>query len=119
VRISSLKAGVAILAGTHALGNNHSILRQQKIRMKLRPRTVLDAVRRPYTAACIEMARPLRMPVAGGDDEQKVRLEPFDIAIERGNDTVPIRHRERTAWAKIILHIHDQKRISRLHRILL
>ena len=48
------------------------------------------------------------MPVLGQDDVRELAGEPID----QGNDRIPVRHRERAARAKVVLHIDDDQNLA-------
>src|SRR5262249_31449226 len=87
--------------------------------MQLRAGCALDTVRRPdrgrvaappsllVNSNADERAVIGRLPVAAGGNEGEADGEP----VERLCDLVTIGHRQRTAWAEVVLEVDDQKRV--------
>ena len=77
--------------------------------MEFGARRVLHAVRRPRAAVSREVFCRWLVPVAA----QVHRISAFeklvDQFIQRWNNFVAMRHRQRTSWTEIVLHVHDQQ----------
>src|SRR5690606_35495018 len=69
-----------------------------------------DAMARPRPAPVSKMGRRLRMPVPGRQHFPSPFVEPAGIFIQYRNDLVAFRHREGTAFTKVVLHVDDDER---------
>jgi len=53
-----------------------------------------------------------RMPIAGSIHPQTLALEKRDVSVQGRYHFIASRDGKRTTWKKIILHVHDHKRVA-------
>jgi hypothetical protein len=74
-------------------------------------------MRRPHASVGFKVFSFFRMPIARRENRQTRFLKFFDVAIQRGYDSISVGDRESAAGTKIILHVDDQQRVFVLHRV--
>ena len=109
LRIQRLEAGVGVLLGVHALGQDDRILRELELRMESSALRPLNAVRGPRTTKLLEVLRDSGMPVPRREDREAAATEQLDRPIDAGDDPVALRHAEGPTGAEVILHVNDEQ----------
>src|SRR5258706_15053141 len=116
-RCPPLKRRVAGPIRVVALADHDDVSRKHQLRMKLRARTPLHAVRWPLPSEGFEVPRDRRMPVAGCVYGYAERAGAREVAVERWQDAIAAGSSKRPAWAEIVLHINnEQPRMGTRHR---
>src|SRR5215213_11797435 len=90
---------------------------QAKVRMERGPLRVLDAVRWPGSARGMEASMLCGMPISGGEDRCASLDGILDPAVQDRHDIVALLNRKRSAWAEVLLHIHQDERVTRTQRL--